>query len=193
MSDENDELTGHNYDGIEEYDNPLPTWWVATFIGTVIFGFIYWMHYELGGGPTLIDELKIEMALIEKVSGGGGGGGQSTETEAELMSLLASNEVLGHGKNIYDAKCAMCHGAELQGIIGPNLVDEYWIHGKGKLTDISIVIKNGILDKGMPAWSSMLKADEIKSVVAYVAKNRGTHPANAKPPQGELGEKLGGQ
>ena len=185
MSNENDDLTDHNYDGIEEYDNPLPLWWTALFIGTVIFSFIYWLHYEIAGGPTLNDELKIEMARLEKKSRGAI---LPTDSEADLLKLLTSNDALATGKAIYDAKCAVCHGAELQGIIGPNLVDDYWIQGKGKLTEVSQLVRKGVLDRGMPAWDSMLKSDEIKSVVAFIAKNKGTKPPNPKAPQGELGE-----
>ncbi len=190
MSNEPDDLTGHNYDGIEEYDNPLPIWWLATFIGTVIFSFIYWMHYEISDGPTLVDELQIEMAKIEKLNGGTS---LPTESEEVLQLLLNSKEVLATGKAAYEAKCAVCHGAELQGIIGPNLVDEYWIHGKGKLADISNVIKKGVLDKGMPGWESMMKADEISSVVAFIGKQTGSNPQNPKAPQGDLREKIGSQ
>ena len=190
MSNEKDELTGHSYDGIEEYDNPLPLWWVVIFIGTVIFSFHYWLHYEIGGGPTLNDELKIEMAKIEKLSGGVN---SPTESEDELVRLLTSNQALAQGKAVYESKCAACHGGELQGLIGPNLVDEYWLHGMGKLTEISQVVKKGVLDKGMPGWESMMKPTEISSVVAFIAKNRGSNPQNPKAPQGKLGEKIGGQ
>src|SRR5574343_592852 len=103
MSQDQDLLIkGHEYDGIKEFDNPLPGWWLVTIYATIIFAFIYVIHYEFGSGPTLAQEPK----------------------------------VLAMGAEVFTGKCASCHGNELQGLIGPNLTDKYWIHGKGKISDI---------------------------------------------------------
>lgn len=187
MSDQKENLTGHEYDGIQEYDNPLPNWWLMTFLGTIIFSFIYWIHYEFKVGPTQLEELKSDLAMIEAQSK------QSThspvatpvETEEDLKKLVSDPNIVNKGRDVFQAKCSACHGQELQGTIGPNLVDEYWIHGKGHLTDIIAVIRKGAVDKGMPAWDTMLKDEEIKSVVAFISSLEGSKPANPKPPQGE--------
>ena len=78
-----------------------------------------------------------------------------------------------------------CHGAHAQGGIGPNLTDNYSIHG-GKMVDIVNTVTNGIQDKGMPAWGPFLKQDEIHSVVSFIKSLHGSHPADAKAPQGDL-------
>jgi cytochrome c oxidase cbb3-type subunit 3 len=181
---ENAPLLEHNYDGIQEYDNPLPLWWLCTFIGTVIFAFIYYIHYEVAGGPTLQDELKVSMEEIAVIAAGNHFD-RKLESEVELIEKMKSPENLISGKGVFEGKCVACHGEKGQGIIGPNLTDHFWIHGKGQRTDIIAVIRNGVNDKGMPAWQTMLKADEIISVAAYVYSLRGTNPTQAKAPQGE--------
>ena len=82
-------------------------------------------------------------------------------------------------------KCAACHGPQLQGLIGPNLTDEYWIHGKGTLSDIAGVIRTGAVEKGMPSWDGQLQNEEIRALAVFVASQIGSNPANPKPPQGE--------
>jgi len=187
MSKDENRLKDHSYDGIQEYDNNLPLWWLATFIGTVIFAFIYWLHYEFAGGPNLQAELKMEMDQLHESAEGHSqsGGGSVAASEEELLKLMSTPEIVANGKLAFKAKCASCHGEELQGIIGPNLVDEYWIHGQGKLAQIQGIVSQGVPEKGMPAWAAMLKEDEIESIVAFIGSQKGTKPANPKAPQGE--------
>lgn len=182
MADIDDKyLMEHNYDGIQEYDNPLPAWWLITFFGTIIFGFHYWVFYEFGGGATLAEELKRDMAAVKSLNKTV----ENPDKEESLAALLASDSAKAKGKEVYTAKCAVCHGPELGGLIGPNLVDEFWIHGKGKMVDIAGVVRKGVLDKGMPNWDTQLKDEEIQSVAVYVYAHRGSKPANPKAPQGE--------
>lgn len=180
MSNDKENLTDHEYDGIEEFDNPLPVWWLATFFATIIFGFLYWIHYEFGGAPTQRDELKADLAAIHSLHKHD----ESQDKEETLAALVNSEPDLAKGKQVYLAKCAVCHGNELQGLIGPNLTDEYWIHG-AKLTDIAGVIRKGVLDKGMPNWDTQLSNEEIRAVTVFVFSARGSNPANPKAPQGE--------
>src|SRR6478752_5758446 len=108
MSDANQgPLTGHDYDGIREYDNPLPTWWLITFFITIFFAFHYWLHYSIAGGPTQLEELKANqeaLAAQQKKSVG------TTESADELAALAASPDVLSKGQGVFAAKCAVCHG-----------------------------------------------------------------------------------
>jgi cytochrome c oxidase cbb3-type subunit 3 len=183
MSDENDiPLTEHQYDGIQEFDNPLPNWWLWTFLLAIIFSFHYWIHYELGGGPGQNEELKADLAQIETLKKNSP---QPSDKEEELALLLNSDQAISEGRAVFSSKCAACHGPQLQGLIGPNLTDEYWIHGQGKLTDIVGVIRKGVLDKGMPPWEGLLKEGEVKAVAAFIKKQSGTNPPNPKSPQGE--------
>ena len=187
MSNDNDqvEMRGHSYDGITEYDNPLPTWWLWTFFLTIIFSFIYYVHYTVGGGPTLSDELKVAMAEIQK------GKEQvpvAIESEEKLVEIMKKDGFLELGATAFTAKCAACHGNELQGLIGPNLTDKYWIHGKGTRTDIIKVVRDGVPDKGMPPWGQTMSSEEAYAVTAYIYSKLGSNPANAKAPQGNLVE-----
>lgn len=183
MTEDNDTpLTDHEYDGIQEYDNPLPMWWLGTFFLTIIFGFHYWLHYSIAGGPSQLDELKEDVRKLEvrqKKSEG------ASETEEALAVIASSTEAKTRGQEIYAAKCAVCHGPQLQGLIGPNLTDDYWLHGKGKLTDIIATVRKGVLDKGMPSWEGMLPKSDIQAVVAFVNSRRGSNPPSPKAPQGE--------
>ena len=175
---ETDKLLDHNYDDIQELDNPLPNWWLTTFFGTIIFAFLYYIHYTFGGGATLQEELKVALQELPKAT-------EILLSEKELETKLGAPGSLEKGKAVFVAKCTACHGAEGQGLIGPNLTDEYWIHGKGTRADIYAVIQKGVAEKGMPAWGSMISSDEVVQVTGYVYSLKGTHPLNAKPPQGE--------
>lgn len=183
MSDDTEQFASDSaYDGIKEYDNPLPLWWLITFFGTIIFGFHYWIHYEFGGGTTQKADLKAEMAQIQALRPSSEG---PKDDEKELTKLSSNPAMIAKGKSIYDSKCSACHGVELQGQIGPNLTDEYWIHGRGGLVEIASVVRGGVLDKGMPNWESQLNDEEIRAVTVFVASRKGSNPPNAKPPQGE--------
>lgn len=177
MSDKNEApLTDHDYDGIREYDNPLPMWWLATFFGAIIFGYIYYLHYTSGAGPTLLQEFQSDMAALQQAHKNQAGG------NLENTAAVGADDSLG--RSVFQSKCAVCHGPELQGSIGPNLTDEYWIQGQGGPRDIGRIVRDGVTDKGMPAWGPLLSANELNSVVAFVASAAGTHPPNPKPPQG---------
>lgn len=183
MSKESDvEIVGHEYDGIKEFDNPLPKWWLATFYITIVFSVVYWIHYEMAGGKGNWAELKEDLAAVESIKASAPTSGDSEEG---LQQLLGQAPVLEQGKAVFAAKCAVCHGQELQGLIGPNLVDDYWIHGTGKLMDIAGVVRKGVLDKGMPNWDGQLKDDEIRAVTVFIASNFGKEVPNPKAPQGE--------
>ena len=185
MSQEQDdvEIKGHSYDGITEYDNPLPTWWLWTFLITIIFGFIYYLHYEVGGGPSLKQELAAAMEEIDQQKAHAP---QVEETESSLEASMKGDAVLALGATTFSTKCAACHGPQLQGLIGPNLTDHYWIHGKGTRLDIVKVIREGVGDKGMPSWAALLKKEEIYGVAAYILSKKDSNPPNPKAPQGDL-------
>ncbi|MCX7979253.1 MAG: nitrogen fixation protein FixP, partial [Bdellovibrionaceae bacterium] len=110
MSDEikDVEMPGHEYDDIKEYDNPLPMWWLWTFFGTIIFSFIYWLHYEVAGGPNLDKELEMALAEINKAKVSASRA-VVAETEEDLQKKIQDPGLLAVGKSAYDTKCASCH------------------------------------------------------------------------------------
>lgn len=185
MSNENEpKLSGHNYDGIEELDNSLPKWWINLFYLTILFSAGYVVYYVLGDGPSLLKEYEIqknkaELATLSQLSQ------VKVATEDELRALLKQPNRIQQGKAAFQVRCVSCHGAHGEGGIGPNLTDDYWIHG-GKMTDIVRTITQGAADKGMPPWGPVISQEEIHSLSAYIKSIRGTNPPNAKAPQGEL-------
>lgn len=177
-------IEGHSYDGIEELDNALPNWWLNGFYLTILFSAIYFVYYAMGDGPSLKKEYERDqqahqyLAAVEKSKA-------PAANEDDLRALLKDPAKLALGKEAFKSKCVSCHGEQGQGGIGPNLTDDYWIHG-GKMAQILTTITQGVADKGMPPWGGVLKQDELFAVTAYVKSLRGTHPPHPKAPQGEF-------
>lgn len=188
MSNENlqeDKLIeNHEYDGIHELDNPLPGWWLATFYITIVFAVVYYIYYQLGSGPTLDEELQASLQTI-KTQQAEVEQSQPQTSEETLLAMVNNQAALDAGKNEFVAKCVACHGAAGQGLIGPNLTDEYWIHGDGSISAILQVANEGVLDKGMPPWKGVISPDLLEKVSVYVYTLQGTNPDGAKAPQGE--------
>lgn len=173
--------TGHDYDGIHEYDNPLPSWWLATFFITVVFAYGYWMHYHVAkGGALPIAEYEAEQADLARLNAA-----TKPVTDAMLVALSKDPQTTTLGAQVFAQNCVTCHLANAEGKIGPNLTDSYWIHG-GKPTDILKSVTGGWIEKGMPAWLPTLGADRVRAVVAYVETKRNTNAPGGKEPQGEL-------
>ena len=177
---ERDALRDHEYDGIQEYDNPQPGWWTLLFAATVAFSLVYFVYYELGPGASVVEAYEQDLEAFRRAHPAVG----SVELdEAELERLVADPDVVARGRDKFRVVCAACHGQRGEGIIGPNLTDDYWLHG-GRLVDILKSIRDGVPDKGMPTWGRQLGADELAAVVAYVGSLRGTN-VPGKEPQGE--------
>lgn len=183
MSDERrDVVRDHDYDGIQEFDNQLPNWWIGTFVLTVLFGLYYWTaHYTFNSLPGQHDRFVAESKEIADIQAAHGVGGGVTDDQ-ELAVFHDAAQVAA-GKKIFADKCVACHGAAGQGVIGPNLTDDYWLHG-GRPSQIVATITNGVPEKGMVTWKGVLSADEIKQVASYVLSIHGSKPAGAKAPQG---------
>jgi cytochrome c oxidase cbb3-type subunit III len=185
MADKN-ELLDHDYDGIQEYDNDLPRWWVAIFWITALYGVFYVFYYHFGPGLLQEEQLAVDMKEIQELQAKQ----QQTKPVAEvdeagLLALVGNAEAMEQGKVVFQAKCMACHGMNGEGLIGPNLTDDHWIHG-GKITDIRKVVIEGVLEKGMLAWKGQLSDSEINNVVAYIWTLQGSNPPNPKAPEGEL-------
>jgi cytochrome c oxidase cbb3-type subunit III len=177
-----DRVMEHEYDGIKEYDNPMPRWWLGTFAGTIIFSGIYLLNVgPVGNGKGRIADYEDDMkafALAHPAPTGG-------PTVDKLLALVADKESTEEGKEAFAKNCIACHAVDGGGGIGPNLTDNYWIHGSA-LDSVYAVVNNGVLEKGMPPWGKVLKPKDLERVVAYVASLRGSTPAAPKAPQGVL-------
>ena len=181
MTDKN-ELRSHNYDGIQEYDNDLPKWWLWLFWITIIFAVIYPFIYDFGPGEFASETVDKEVSQLASKSSSAAG---SAVTEEGLLKLVSDPDTLNKGQVIYTTRCFACHAEKGAGLIGPNLTDDYWIHG-GKITDIHKTVSEGVLDKGMLSWKGQLTPDQLNSVVAFVWSLHGTNPPNGKAPQGDF-------
>lgn len=184
MAKKMDELTDHEYDGIKEFDNDLPPWWVYLFYLTIVFGIIYLLNYHVfKTAPLQTEEYQREMARAERQKAAYEA---STAGSIEVAFMTASSD-LEAGKGIYNANCLACHGANGEGGVGPNLTDDYYIHGN-KIEDYVRVITYGVAEKGMIPWEKSLSKKQIIQVSSYIQSMYGTNPANAKEPQGDLYE-----
>ena len=183
MATRNDErLVGHAVDGIEEYDNPLPSWWVWIFWATIVFSAGYWIYYQHGPGPSVVAEYEAETRQAAEQAAARAPKTAAVTDEA-ILALRRDAGAMAKAKETFAAKCVVCHGALAQGIIGPNLTDEYWIHGA---TPVEMVktINDGVPAKGMIAWKDQLPPEEIRALAAYIDTLRGSNPPNPKPPEG---------
>ncbi|RKR83573.1 cytochrome c oxidase cbb3-type subunit 3 [Mucilaginibacter gracilis] len=185
LEEEKDLLIAHDYDGIQELDNPIPAWFMYLFYGTIIFGICYLLTYHVFGlGQLQYDEYKTEMAQADVAK---------KEYLSKAANLVDENSVksssdpavISAGQAIFTLRCAPCHGDHGQGNVGPNLTDDYWLHGS-KINDLFKTIKYGVLAKGMPTWEKQLSPRQIADVANFVKSIHDTHPAGAKAPQGVL-------
>jgi len=183
-----DKLIEHSFDGIREYDNPLPPWWVYLFLLTIIFGGLYLFYYHIAGiGQGSADEYANEVKDFQAKLASAGNSDANTDWNQSKFELVTDKEQLEKAKTLFAANCVACHGAEGQGGIGPNLTDNYWIHGGG-INNIAKTIALGVPEKGMITWKNTLKKKEIVALASYVISINGTNPPNPKPPQGTLYE-----
>jgi len=174
-------LADHEYDGIQELDNPAPFWWQLFFYLSIAFAIGYYVYNVLGTGASSDYRLNQELTEIRKLQGKHA---LVPPSESDFEKLAGNPAVLESGNKVFAAQCASCHAADGGGLIGPNLTDRFWIHGKGTYPDLFNLITAGVLDKGMPAWGGMLRRDDLLAVMVHVKSLVGTKPAIAKAPQG---------
>jgi cytochrome c oxidase cbb3-type subunit 3 len=176
---------GHEYDGIRELDNRLPPWWLYGFYVSIIFAGIYlWRYHVTHTAPSSGEEYSIAMqkaeeqkALYLKKA--------ANNVDENTVKLLTDAADLSNGQKVFTQNCAACHGKTGEGTVGPNLTDDYWLHG-GSVKDIFKSIKYGWPEKGMRSWKEDLSPVQVSQVTSYIRSLHGTNPPNAKEKQGEL-------
>ncbi len=176
-------LTGHNYDGIEEYDNPTPGWWHAIFIASILFSLVYAVFFHASVlGWSIQDEWddaqKVEFAKIF------GSVGELKTDRDTILTQMNDPKFMAIAKATFIGNCAACHKRDGGGDVGVNLCDDYY-KNITKVEDIYRVISEGAAGGAMPPWKNRLSSNERVIVAAYVASLRGTTPAIGKPPEGQ--------
>jgi cytochrome c oxidase cbb3-type subunit III len=182
---EEDRILDHEYDGIREYDNPLPRWWLNVLYATILFSVVYYLNIipGVGTGAGRIAHYEAEMAAAQQARDAAAAKAAPVTPEA-IAALTHDAAAMAKGRERFTATCSPCHRADGGGNIGPNLTDDFWIHG-GDPGQILQTVTQGVAAKGMPAWGQVLKPDELTIVVAYVTTLRGSNPSNPKAPQGD--------
>jgi cytochrome c oxidase cbb3-type subunit III len=179
-----DQVLGHDFDGIQEYDNRLPNWWLWILWGSVLFSVGYWLVFHtfgVGKSPVQLYESEMQAAAEAQLAAGG-----SLDNEA-LILMSGMPDKVAEGKDIFGTYCVACHLATGGGLVGPNLTDAYWIHG-GEPMDMHKTVTEGVLEKGMAAWGKQLGPRRVEAVVAYMLTLRDSNVAGGKAAEGELME-----
>lgn len=159
-----DDVRHHIYDGIQEYDKRLPNWWLFTLYGAIIFSAAYWFYWHQSGEKqSAFERVKQEMNELALRAANSG----KPLTDEQLWEMSRNPEIVAEGKAIFMSTCASCHGEDLKGGIGFNLVDSEWVHG-GKPTQVIHTVINGVQEKGMPEWGPVLGRARVAQAVAYV-------------------------
>jgi cytochrome c oxidase cbb3-type subunit 3 len=184
LAEEKELLIAHDYDGIQELDNPIPAWFMYLFYATIIFSVGYLLNYHVFHfGQLQYEEYNTEMAQAD-IAKKAYLSKAANRVDENTVKLDAEPAVLASGQAIFKQSCVPCHGDHAQGVVGPNLTDDYWLHG-GKINDVFKTIKYGIQAKGMPTWEKQLSPKQISDVANYIKSLHGTNPTGAKEPQGE--------
>jgi len=181
-----DELLDHEADGIREFDNALPRWWLYGFYVTIVLAVVYMFNYHVLATPLvgkrgMVAEYNAEVEAARAAAprrAAGTGGGAALVALADPASLEAGKHIFEGPDNV----CYSCHRPDLGGMIGPNLTDDKWLHGCG-VEAVARSIKTGYPVKGMMPFGTgkMLTDQQLLQVASYVVSKRGTNPPNPKP------------
>lgn len=184
IEQEADIMLDHDYDGIKELDNALPPWWKYGFYITIFVAFIYLLKFEVWKtGQNQLEEYTTEMTEAKAQTDAYLA--EMKENVDEKTVVMSDANGIAAGKLLFTKTCVACHLSNGEGGVGPNLTDEYWIHG-GAINDVFKTIKYGYPDKGMQSWSSTYSPVQIQQLASYIKSLKGTNPPNAKAPQGDL-------
>jgi cytochrome c oxidase cbb3-type subunit III len=181
-------LLDHEYDGIQELNNKLPRWWVWLFNITIVFAIGYVIYYHgMHKGKLMAEQYRDEMRAGDELKAHA-----LTDFESRMASKQPSTDaaVLSQGRTLFLKNCAPCHRVDGGGLVGPNLCDDYWIHGSNFVDNLR-TIWNGVPSKGMVTWKGTLPPADIYAAASYIYTLRGTHPVNPKPPENTVPVKTG--
>lgn len=172
---EADKLSDHQYDGIQEYDNPTPGWWNWLFVATIALSPVYLLVFH---SPYQANTLaaQYDRAYAQNLRLQFGEIGTLEPTQETILQYMDDPKWIAVGEITFQTHCITCHGKQGEGISGPNLTDDSYLHVK-KIEDIASVVQNGAKAGAMPAWGNRLHPNEVVLVASYVASLRGTNAA----------------
>lgn len=174
---------GHDFDGIRELNNPTPPWWKWGFYCSMIFAVVYLWRFQVAhSAPSQLEELAIANAAAEEEKAAYLKTAANNVDENTVKQLTDPAEIAA-GQKIFSTTCAPCHGPQGQGVVGPNLTDNYWLHG-GKINQVFTTIKYGVPEKGMKSWKDDFSPKQLAELASYVKSIGGSNPPNPKAPQG---------
>jgi len=188
-------LTDHTYDGIAEYDNPLPGWWKAMFWGSIAFSALYWAWFEMGPGTTVIEQYEASVARADEEAAARLRARfadlELKPDAATLMALMGNEETMQAQAKVWQAKCAVCHYSDGRGVVGPNMTDDAYLNVR-TLADFPRIVAEGVIEKGMTPFRGQLSEEEIIQIAAYAAWLRGREPdlSSGPPAKDAQGETL---
>ncbi len=181
-----DELLDHEVDGIHEFDNALPRWWLYGFYFTIVLAAAYMVNYHVLASP-LVGKAGMVAEYNADVAAARAAGAARADAPGAAVKLAALTDPasLAAGKAIFegpDNVCYSCHRPDLGGMIGPNLTDDDWLHDCG-IDGVVASIKTGYPVKGMMPYGTgkALTDQQVLQVASYVLSKKGTHPDNPKP------------
>ncbi|MEZ5145542.1 MAG: cbb3-type cytochrome c oxidase N-terminal domain-containing protein [Bacteroidales bacterium] len=173
-------IKDHEYDGIKELDNDLPPWWKWLFYITIVFGIVYMIRLWVLDSDDLYQIREYDAAMAEAKDNAA-----SQPTAQFEIKVLTDDASLANGKETWDKICQVCHLYDGGGLVGPNMTDNYWIHGN-TVEDMFNTVTNGVIEKGMIPYKDQLSPTQRLEVISFIIeKLHGTTPANPKAPQGE--------
>jgi len=182
---EAEEDMGHDYDGIRELNNPTPPWWRWSFYFCIAFGVVYiWRSHISHAAPSQLEELAIaeEKAAAAKEAYLKNAANNIDENN---VTLLTGADDITTGQKLFSSNCAPCHGPQGQGVVGPNLTDDYWLHG-GQIKNVFSTIKYGVPEKGMKSWKDDFSPKQLAQLASFIKSIHGSNPPNQKEHQGAL-------
>jgi len=176
-------ISDHEYDGIRELDNDLPPWWKWLFYLTIVFAIVYMIRLFVFEADDLVQQTEYNKEMAKAASMAPA----PTSTEAFELKVLTDQTSLANGKAIFDKICAVCHLVDGGGLVGPNMTDDYWIHGN-TIEEMFNTVTNGVIEKGMISYKDQYSPQQRLEVLSYIITLHGTTPATPKAPQGDLKE-----
>jgi cytochrome c oxidase cbb3-type subunit 3 len=186
LEKEADIMLDHSYDGIRELDNHLPPWWKWLFYLSIVFAGVYMLFYHITDTlPLSIQEYENEVALANDQARKLQASNPVAAIDETNVKVITEALALADGKQTFLNNCASCHRKDAGGDIGPNLTDEYWLHG-GDIKDIFKVVRHGVQGTNMIAWEGFISPEKMQNVANYILTLKGSNPANPKKPQGEI-------